>query len=77
MVLYDVTFHCANDAQRDTFDFRFSAAVDRSALDGKADTNPADHVRPRNSASSADRDNGPKKPDGTLGGEILTDGMVQ
>lgn len=74
---YDVTFDCANDPSKETPDFRFSAAVDRAAIDGKADTNPADDVCPRDSSSAKDKGCGAKKPDHTLGGDVTTDVVVK
>ncbi len=43
-VYYDVTFDCANYATKNTPDFRFSAIVNRTAIDDKDDTNPADNA---------------------------------
>lgn len=76
-VYYDVTFDCPHDATRDTPDFRFSAKVNRAAIDEKEDTNPADDVCPRDSTSPKDKGCGARKPDNTLGGEILTDVVVK
>lgn len=76
-VYYDVTFDCPHDATRDTPDFRFSAIVDRTAIDGKADTNPADDVCPRDSTSPTDKGCGARKPDRTLGGDVTTDVVVK
>lgn len=76
-VYYDVTFDCANYATRDTQDFRFSAIVDRTAIDGKADTNPADDVCPRDSTSPTDKGCGARKTDRTLGGDVTTDVVVK
>jgi hypothetical protein len=76
-VYYDVTFDCPHDATRDTPDFRFSAKVNRATIDEKEDTNPADDVCPRDSTSPIDKGCGARKPDHTLGGEILTDVVVK
>jgi len=76
-VYYDVTFNCANDANRDTPDFSFSAIVDRTAIDGKADTNPADDICPRDSNLPKDKGCGARKPDHTLGGDVTTDVVVK
>ncbi|MBP1697609.1 MAG: hypothetical protein H6Q41_2797, partial [Deltaproteobacteria bacterium] len=70
---YDVTFDCANNPTKGIPDYRFSAVIDRAALDGKEDVNPSDDVCPRDSTSPTDKGCGTKKPDRTLGGEILTD----
>ena len=75
-VYYDVNFDCANDAAQGTPDYRFSAVVNRATLGGKADSNPANDVCPRDSIST-DKGCGTKKPDGTLGGDILTDVIVK
>jgi len=76
-VYYDVTFNCANDANRDTPDFSFSAIVDRTAIDGMADTNPADDICPRDSNLPKDKGCGARKPDHTLGGDVTTDVVVK
>ena len=75
-VYYDVNFDCANDAAQGTPDYRFSAVVNRVALGGKADSNPVNDICPRDSIST-DKGCGTKKPDGTLGGDILTDVIVK
>ena len=76
-VYYDVTFDCANDPEKDIPDYRFSAVVNRAAIDGKEDTNPLDDVCPRSGTPPTDKGCGAKKPDGTLGGDILTDVVVK
>ena len=76
-IYYDVTFDCANEPAQGTPDYRFSAVVNRAAIDGKEDTNPLDDVCPRSSTSPKDKGCGAKKPDGTLGGDILTDVVMK
>jgi hypothetical protein len=76
-VYYDVTFDCANEPAQGTPDYRFSAVVNRAALDGKEDTNPLDALCPRSGTPPTDKGCGAKKPDGTLGGDILTDVVVK
>jgi len=76
-VYYDVTLDCANDPEKDIPDYRFSAVVNRAAIDGKEDTNPLDDVCPRSGTPPTDKGCGAKKPDGTLGGDILTDVVVK
>jgi hypothetical protein len=75
-VYYDVNFDCANDPVKVTPDYRFSAIVNRATMGGKPDSNPANDVCPRDSIST-DKGCGTKKPDGTLGGDILTDVIVK
>lgn len=72
-VYYDVTFDCANYPAQGTPDYLFSAIVNRATLDGKEDTNPLDDMCPRSGTSPKDKGCGARKPDGTLGGDILTD----
>lgn len=76
-VYYDVTFDCANYATKNTPDFRFSAIVNRTAIDDKDDTNPADNACPRPGNLPKDKGCGARKPDHTLGGEILTDVVIK
>ena len=76
-VYYDVTFDCANDAAKYTPDFRFSAVVDRAAIDEKADTNPVDDTCPRDRTSATDKGCGARKPDHTLGGDVTTDVFIK
>ena len=76
-VYYDVTFDCANDVTKYTQDFRFSALVNRTAIDGKADTNPADDICPRDSTSPTDKGCGARKPDHSLGADVTTDVVVK
>jgi hypothetical protein len=76
-VYYDVTFDCANDPEKDIPDYRFSAVVNRAAIDGKEDTNLLDDVCPRSGTPPTDKGCGAKKPDGSLGGDILTDVVVK
>ena len=90
VVNYNVTFDCVNDPARSTakgphyYDYRFSAAVDRSAIDGISDGHPSDDVCPRTVASPylvdpypdgtiRDRGCGARKSDGTFGSEVLLD----
>lgn len=48
-VVFDVTFACANDPAKGVGheDYRYTATVDHAALDGEADTHPADDSCPR------------------------------
>jgi hypothetical protein len=82
-VVYKVTYDCANDpAKNIEGDFRYIARVDRAVLDGLADMDPADDVCPHDAPSGGvdpvnpaikDKGAGGKKPDGTLGADVLTD----
>jgi YVTN family beta-propeller protein len=66
------------------YDYRYGASINRAALDGEADTHHADDTCPRSvnppyetdaspDGTIRDRGCGARKPDGTFGGEILTD----
>jgi uncharacterized repeat protein (TIGR01451 family) len=48
-VVFDVTFDCANDPAKGAGheDYSYSASVNHAALDGEADTHPADDSCPR------------------------------
>jgi hypothetical protein len=84
---YAVTFNCANDSQANTpksaghEDYRYTAKVDRSVLDGKSDVHQDDDVCPRNATTPykvdtlkiKDRGCGAKKPDKTFGADMITD----
>jgi uncharacterized repeat protein (TIGR01451 family) len=91
-VYFDVTFNsdCANDAAATSGsspgheDFRYMAAVHHEAIDGLADTHPADDTAPRSvrppsfydpnpDGSIRDAGVGVSRFDGTYGGDILTD----
>jgi hypothetical protein len=72
----------------DHYDYRYQALVSHGALDGKEDTHPFDDVCPRNvvppyeidpnpDGTIQDKGCGPQKPDGTFGGDILTDVIVK
>jgi uncharacterized repeat protein (TIGR01451 family) len=93
-VYFDVTFDCANDPSASTskdphhYDYRFTARVDRAALDGKEDIHTEDDICPRDvsppfvldphpDGKIKDKGCGQKKPNGTYGGEILTDVVVK
>ena len=85
-VTYDVNFDCANDPTRGTPDYRFKGKVNRVALDGKEDHKHFDDTCPRDVTPPyvveplykiKDKGCGAKKPDGTLGGGILTDVIVK
>jgi hypothetical protein len=77
MVYYDTTFDCANNTAKDTPDFRFSALVNRTAIDVNLDTNPANDICPRDSTSPTDKGCGARKPDHTLGGDVTTDVFIK
>jgi len=51
--------------------------VNRTAIDDKDDTNPADNACPRPGNLPKDKGCGARKPDHTLGGEILTDVVIK
>jgi hypothetical protein len=76
-VYYDVTFDCANDPAKNIPDYRFKAVVNHAALDGKTDSNPLDDVCPRSITAQNDKGCGAKKPDGTIGGDLLADVVVK
>jgi len=93
-VRFDVTFDCAHDPAKTTSkspghdDFRFTATVTRSALDGLPDTHAADDVCPRSVAAPyvvdpnpdgklRDKGCGDKKADGTFGLDETTDVVVK
>ncbi|MEI6085531.1 MAG: HYR domain-containing protein, partial [Verrucomicrobiota bacterium] len=72
-VRFDVTYDCANDAEKGTShqDFRFTATVNHAAIDGNADTAPANDVCPR-PANSLTGDKGCNK-----GLEAFTDVSIK
>jgi hypothetical protein len=92
-VVFDVTFDCANDSAKSTKkdpgheDFRYTATVNHAALDGEADTHSEDDICPRDALPSGvdpnpngaiqDKGCGGRKPDGTLGAEVLTDIIIK
>lgn len=87
---FTVTFNCANDPKANTLknpgheDYRYTATVNRSMLDGYADVHEADDVCPRTvippyvvdsypDGKIKDRGCGLKKPDKTFGANVITD----
>jgi len=88
-VVFDVTFDCANDPSKSSTkdpgheDFRYLATVNHAALDGQADIDPNDDICPRDMAPSGidpypdgtikDSGCGNKRPDRSLGADVLTD----
>jgi hypothetical protein len=83
VVVYDVTYDCANDPAGSTRsdpgheDFRTLISVDRSALDGDADTEPANDDCPR-APNGSDKGCGAKdQTTRQLGADILTDVVVK
>jgi hypothetical protein len=87
-----VTFDCANDPSKGPGheDYRYVATVHHEAIDGNADTNPADDVCPRGPPIAAayniypggggvvaDKGCGGKTASGTLGADVLTDVVVK
>ena len=86
---FDVTFGCANDPAKGAghADYSVHATVTHAPLGGTADAHPADDACPRDVAPPGvvdpfpakpilDKGCGPKKPDRTLGGELLVDVTV-
>jgi hypothetical protein len=92
-VVFDVIFDCANDGAKSTpmnpghEDFRYVAEVNHGALDGKADTHPADDVCPRDieppgvdpnpDGTVKDLGCGNRRPDNTYGADVLTDAVLK
>ena len=92
-VVFDVIFDCANDGAKSTpmnpghEDFRYVAEVNHAALDGKADTHPADDVCPRDieppgvdpnpDGTVKDLGCGNRRPDNTYGADVLTDAVLK
>jgi hypothetical protein len=93
-VFFDVTFNCANDAAMNTRlshgheDFRYTAAVDHTVIDGHADTHTADdncprsvtppyEVDPNPNGTIKDKGCGSPKSDGTFGADVITDVFVK
>jgi hypothetical protein len=68
---YTITFDCANDTAKGTPDFSYSATVHPEAIDGSADTTPANNICPR-PPSGADKGCGDK-----LGNALTTDVVVK
>jgi len=90
-LVFDVTFSCAGDPLKSSSkdpgheDYTFTATVDHSAIDGEDDTDPGDDQCPHSVAPPfqvdargfKDKGCGNKKPDRTLGADILTDVVVK
>ncbi len=93
-VVFSVTFDCANDPAKTSAkdpghdDYTWSARVDHAALDGTADTHPADDVCPRSvtppyetdpnpNGKIKDKGCGAKKPDKTFGAPVVVDVTVK
>lgn len=92
-VVFELTFSCANDRAGSTRkdpgheDYRYVVTVNHAALDGNPDTHPGDDVCPREplpggidpnpDGSVKDRGCGARKPDGTLGADVLSDIIVK
>ena len=92
-VVFNVTFDCANDPAKSSprdpghEDFRYIAGVTHSALDGKTDIHSADDVCPRGpdplgvdpnpDGSIKDLGCGNRRPDRTLGADVLTDVILK
>lgn len=75
MIVYHLTFNCANDTLRGFGheDFRYTVSLDHTDLDGHSDANPANDHCPRG-PSGTDRGCGSKDPvTKQLGADILTD----
>jgi hypothetical protein len=53
-IFFNVTYNCANFPTKGTADFEFTAVVNHAAIDGQADTTPANDVCPR-PASGTDK----------------------
>jgi hypothetical protein len=73
---YTITFDCANNPTKGVEDFSYTAAVHTEALDGSPDTNPSNDTCPRD-PSGTDKGCGSKNPDGTLGGDVVTDVIMK
>jgi hypothetical protein len=93
-VVFTVGFDCANDPAKTTAkdpghdDYTWTARVRHAALDGNADTHPADDGCPRSVTPPAEIDPNPngkikdkgcgaKKPDATFGAPVVTDVAVK
>ncbi len=90
-VIFEVTFNCANDVAKNINknpgheDFSYTARVHHEAIDGSADSHTADDVCPHSplgvdsnpDGSIIDRGCGGKNPDGTFGGDVLSDVVVK
>ncbi len=89
-VSFAVIFECINDAKANTpknlghEDYRYTAVIDRSVLDGNVDVHAVDDVCPRSvkapyqldvysGGNIRDLGCGTKKPDKTKGGPVMTD----
>jgi hypothetical protein len=92
-VIFDVAFDCANDGAKSTArdpgheDFRYIAVVDHAALDGETDAHPYDDVCPRDielpgvdpypDGTIKDLGCGARRPDRTLGADVITDVVLK
>ena len=90
-VFFNVTYDCANDTLKGAGheDFQYMATVDHSAIDGNADTDPANDVCPRGPSAVAespypgpnpkpgDPGCGGRSSSGALGADVLTDVFVK
>jgi uncharacterized repeat protein (TIGR01451 family) len=76
-VFFDVTYGCANDPMEGPGheDYEYYATVHHEAIDGQPDSHSADDVCPHDALGGVFKDKGcgSNKPDGTLGGDVLTD----
>lgn len=80
-VVFAVSFACADSLE--SADFRYSATVNRAALDGKSDDHPDDDMCPRDASKPfafdlypdgkiKEKGCGEKKPDGSFGADVGT-----
>lgn len=93
-VVFTVLFGCANDPAASTkadpshFDYRFTAHVDHSGIDGRQDTHTVDDDCPRSvpppfitdpnpDGKIKDKGCGTRRTNGTFGGEIVTDVVMK
>jgi uncharacterized repeat protein (TIGR01451 family) len=88
-VIYNVTYDCANDPAKGEGheDLRYLAAVHHEAIDGLPDNHTPDDMCPHNALPGGidpfpngkikDNGCGSKKPDGTLGADVVTDVVVK
>jgi len=89
-VVFDISFDCANDPARNRLvsvgheDYRYTASVDHTALEGHEDVHPSNDFCPRSvtppfvvepypDGTIEDPGCGAPKPDGTFGGDVVTD----
>jgi hypothetical protein len=66
-IFFNVTYNCANFPAKGVADFEFTATVNHAAMDGNADSDPANDICPR-PPNPATGDKGCAK-----GLEVLTD----